>query len=578
MVNLIQNNAYRILGLDTNTSQKLILKRAKEIINRLKIDDIPGYDLDIHLSRKFRTENSVNDALKKLQSTKEALKEYFFWLQISDTIDEKALAEIKKENYQKAINIWKKASDGKNSNIYFYKKNLAILYSLLMFYGYNTKCLKSSLSIWHEIINSDKFWTSFSKKYKIFNEQTANSKQIIKLKDNVREYLSEVYTDLSHVQKEDDYIKKFQEKFNIQGKKIKKEVMNPVFEEIYEDIKVLNQISLREFPKENKSKCDNCGTTNTKKFLHFEDNSVLCFECDKIIGDEWQEGILRIMKHVNSIIKSVTKLEKKGLESNSESNIIKDKAAKSINQVAVSLHNDNHKIDECIILIKTAIKLCGTKVCKDELSKGLEIVKKNKKHDEKNFMDVIIPGVFSEGKITFRGHFAEYGHKKVYYKDVVAASFSAVAGEYNTKFHFFISSNKESIDLSFTAVLGIKSGEKEEAWRQMVAILMEYMEPHLIKNIVKEIFDQKKTIYIGNLEIDGEGYHKKGFWSGTKSVLWDDPIYPPQMKSGEVMVFNEKNGSVRVFETMSLNETNACALPNLMKACLDEYTLRHLEL
>jgi len=59
MVNLIQNNAYRILGLDTNTSQKLILKRSKEIINRLKIDDIPEYDLDIHLPKKFRTENSV---------------------------------------------------------------------------------------------------------------------------------------------------------------------------------------------------------------------------------------------------------------------------------------------------------------------------------------------------------------------------------------------------------------------------------------------------------------------------------------------------------------------------------------
>ena len=157
MVNLIQNNSYRILGLDTNTNQKEILKRAKEIINRLKIDDVPEYDLDIHLPKEFRTEDSVNDALKKLQSTKEAVKEYFFWIQISDTVDEKALAEIKKENYQKAIDIWKKASVGENSNTYFYKKNLAILYSLLMFYGYNTECLKSSLSTWHEIISSDKF-------------------------------------------------------------------------------------------------------------------------------------------------------------------------------------------------------------------------------------------------------------------------------------------------------------------------------------------------------------------------------------------------------------------------------------
>ena len=32
----------------------------------------------------LRTEESVNDALKRLQNTKNGIKEYFFWFQISD--------------------------------------------------------------------------------------------------------------------------------------------------------------------------------------------------------------------------------------------------------------------------------------------------------------------------------------------------------------------------------------------------------------------------------------------------------------------------------------------------------------
>ena len=83
MPNSIENNAYRILGLDATASQKEILKRHNEITSRLKIDDCPEYDLDIGVPKKFRTEEAVKIALKELQSPKENIKEYFFWFQIS---------------------------------------------------------------------------------------------------------------------------------------------------------------------------------------------------------------------------------------------------------------------------------------------------------------------------------------------------------------------------------------------------------------------------------------------------------------------------------------------------------------
>ena len=51
----LKNNAYHILGLDTSASEKELLKRSKEIINRIKIDDTPEYDLDLGMFEDFRT-------------------------------------------------------------------------------------------------------------------------------------------------------------------------------------------------------------------------------------------------------------------------------------------------------------------------------------------------------------------------------------------------------------------------------------------------------------------------------------------------------------------------------------------
>ena len=53
MANAIQNNSYRILGLETSVSQKDILRRYKEIINRLKesirrsIIDLEKYTIEL---------------------------------------------------------------------------------------------------------------------------------------------------------------------------------------------------------------------------------------------------------------------------------------------------------------------------------------------------------------------------------------------------------------------------------------------------------------------------------------------------------------------------------------------------
>lgn len=78
MTTILRNNAYHILGLDISASEKDVLKRSKEIINRLKVDDVPRYDIDLGLFEDFRTEDGAKDALQRLQAPKKRIKEYFF--------------------------------------------------------------------------------------------------------------------------------------------------------------------------------------------------------------------------------------------------------------------------------------------------------------------------------------------------------------------------------------------------------------------------------------------------------------------------------------------------------------------
>ena len=84
MTTSLKDNAYHVLGLSAAATSKQILQRSNEIVQRLKIDDVPEYELDIPAFNNNRTEEAVKDALRRLQAPKSRLREYFFWFRIAD--------------------------------------------------------------------------------------------------------------------------------------------------------------------------------------------------------------------------------------------------------------------------------------------------------------------------------------------------------------------------------------------------------------------------------------------------------------------------------------------------------------
>lgn len=345
MTTFLKENSYHVLGLDISASPKDISRRANEIINRLKIDDVPEYPLDIGIFENFRTEQSARDASQKLQIPKKQIKEYFFWLQIADEIDEAALNAIKNKSYSDAINIWKDAITSSDTKSLFYRKNLAILYCLLLSSSDNKPYLIDSLSIWKEMIDSDKFWVSFSKLYHHHNEHVGDNDFINEFRSNIGLCLSDIYTELHHKHNKSDYINEFHKLFAIKGNKVEESVLSP----IYVSINSLSQ------------ELENMKVSEDGVFDEDEDK--------------------QITNLISSIQAELNKLVDIGLYDDTQTKIIRDRIAESIKVIVLDLHNNLDESSKAISLLKVALSISGTSGQTEKISheiKFLENILENK--------------------------------------------------------------------------------------------------------------------------------------------------------------------------------------------------------
>lgn len=343
MSQLFSRNAYSVLGLDTSVSQKEISKRSKEIVNLLKIDETPEYDTDLKSVNSIaRDEATVNDAVQRLSSPIKRIQEYFFWFEIENDQDEKNLELLRDNQYDEALERWQKRAEKSLTA----KRNFAIASSILLNHTGYKKYLKLSIDAWGDVVNSDKFWSHFEKVYALNDEIGTSKSAIDGFRGKVLDYLSDFYTDVSRRKKDNGIYAAFGAAFGTKGQKVQDEILAPIFEQINSASEQLRQLNASQ---------------------------------DNKLSSQESMTIRRLVKKIQDLFQEIKDL---GLYEDSQSKVMRDKAASAINVVAVDLFNNLDEDAKATALIKIAKSFAAGPAVISQINKNVEYIKDITSHNK----------------------------------------------------------------------------------------------------------------------------------------------------------------------------------------------------
>jgi hypothetical protein len=349
MANLFNKNSYQILGLDISSTQKEIVKRAKEIQNYLLIDEHPEYPTDISFYRDKRTSDNVKESLQKLSQPEKRIKEYFFWFEIRNDIDEKAIHLINKSEHNEALELWRAEMEKSGSKSYFYKKNLAITSSILLDAKGQKNHLEKSLSYWRNLLKDDDFWTTFFKNYKLFDDLNTREDILTSFKNSASKYLADFYLEVSKKYEDKSIFEAYYQIFKTKGSKVDETFLRDIYKKINDECDILNKMIRKDIEKIPPETFSEINSTITKIKRHFK-------------------GIKDL-----------------GLFDSSEVKVERDNVAEVLLSLSIFLHNDHNLSEEALDLAKDAIKISGTDSMKGRIEKNIVTIQEAidyKDHEE----------------------------------------------------------------------------------------------------------------------------------------------------------------------------------------------------
>jgi len=318
MSRLFSDNAFNILGLETSSSQKELIKESKKIIVFIKNEEDFDSDSDLSsINPASRTEASVNDAVQRLNSPIKRIKEYFFWFEIENDDDENNIKLLQDNQYDEALDNWKERAKKSHTA----KRNLAIASSILLNHTGYKKYVRLSINSWEDILGSDKFWGHFEKVYELNDEIGTSKEAITEFKAHVLEELSDFYTDVSRRKKDSSIYSTFSSTFGVKGQKVQDEVLDPIFEQI----------------------------NNASEKLR-----VLNASQDNKLSPQEKMTIKRLVNKIQDLVQEVKDL---GLHEDTQSKVMRDKAATAINIVAIDLFTNLGENEKAVALLKIAKSL-----------------------------------------------------------------------------------------------------------------------------------------------------------------------------------------------------------------------------
>lgn len=331
-MNFITHNAYGILGLSPNATNKEIQKRARDIENLLKIDEIPKYDLDFSHFDKLRNAQNVKEAMQNLLDTKSKIWHYFFAIYIKDEDEKKHFAKRAKNQL---LNVDLGAKN------FVDKKNLAIFTYFTMFGGEIYVDSKNYLNLWSEILKRESL-TQFKNSFRndndlmdeeIFNNLNENLKnEIVKLNlhfiDSIKERVSKM-----------EFIKNLIT------------LLEPN-DELLLEIKFVN-----------------------KRFFNINKQN------EEISNSKKKEAIETAVKEIENELK---KLDDINLTKHTHTRMIRDKIAKNLKSKSVKAWNEKQNGELAEFLAQKALEICDSGLEKDVIRKNLRDLKEARKSKVKH--------------------------------------------------------------------------------------------------------------------------------------------------------------------------------------------------
>lgn len=531
MGNIIKQNSYLILGLYASSNPREINKRGKEILRRLHIGDVPEYDADVGIFSNFRNEENTKNAIQRLSMPKKKIVDALFWF---DIVNDDDLNAINADDHNTAIDIWGQYINKETPKALLHVKNLAVLYTILLYTNEGSKYIEDSIKMWKSLFDKEKFWKSFFNSFKLHHEVDISDSLLEDLRKEAPALLADIYTELSALHNESNFINLFQNNFHTKGKKIENEILNPIYESIDKSVKKLEGMDI---------------------------SSDGVFDDDE--SKELRDNIESIQSQLNKAIEA-------GLYDDSKVKRMRDRASDAIRTIVLDLHNNLSEYDKAHKLLMVASKICGTNSMKQKLDEEIKQLKKNLEEAKDHKFEFDVPAGWGTVR-TFKvnSNFIYYGKQKIKIMDAQNFSFHFTKHSINgiptsSDYNLTVGDSGEDIKIRFTSSAYSKT--KQELFFKILGIVQYLVEPVIVNNILNNIFSKKEIINIGNLEFNVEGISRKKMFGKIELLPWKEIKYVPQLSRGMVDIYKtDKNGKAKIFHSVSMGANNAVIIPKLIE-------------
>ena len=533
MKDLIKENAFGILGLLPDATQKEISKQGKELSKLLKFGEKTSYPLDMDFYSSNRNENLITESINELSLIKTHILHSFFRIYpVSEKENEEIISLTKLPSISERIN-------NIAENKVIKEKNKLIL---LLIYLYQSDSKETSKQIMQRINNilenfvqKETIVADFKKLYKLTDELGIDDNIFVSIKEDIASNLIYIFSNIAKDKKNDTII---YEAFKYLSSYIKS----------YKEIPVLN----------------NFLTDITKLIESIKNTSVNDLEKNK---SEFKIKLEKIQKMFN-----------KSIDMNIFDTLLfldyRDEFCKALSLKSVEYFNTKNDTTISLGLIKVAQNVGGSISTNSHLKESIETLTQITKENDSPFVEFYLKKKDQYPKFSFYNNMLKVYTKRFFgdiecnefsYKDIDGYGFYVVKQSINgipsgISHDLKIYANQSYYTYSCDTSGWSFDDTKNTDFYAILGVLDKITKPQIIEKIIHKIFVQNEDYHIGDVCFNKKGMSTRGFFS-MKELHWEDVKYKAVITSGYVFIYDDKK---KEFSNIRLDNINAPIIPDLI--------------